>query len=111
MMLRASVNDPNADMRVVTGESGDSGVPHDAALLALTEAVFRMDTEAANEARDAIAQAIDPQAAVDATAVAAHFNAITRVADATGVQLDRFTEENTGDLRAELDLNALDTTE
>jgi len=105
-MLRASVSDPETDINVVTSEPEGKTVPCSAELTALAEAVFHQDSAAAREAREKIAQAINPQAAIDAIAVAAHFNAITRIADATGVELDRFTSENSADLRETLGLDA-----
>ena len=47
-------------------------------------------------------------AMVDALTVAAGFNGITRVADATGIPLDPTTQEVTGSMRAETGIDAFD---
>lgn len=45
-------------------------------------------------------------ALVDAAAVAATFNAIDRVADATGIPIEEAKAESTADFRAQLGINA-----
>jgi hypothetical protein len=51
------------------------------------------------------------QQAVDTLVVAAAFNGITRVADATGIPLDENTAATTVDMRAGVGLNAFDYAE
>ena len=46
---------------------------------------------------------------VDAAAVISHFDAINRVADAAGIELDRTMDEATADMRNQLGFNRYDT--
>lgn len=111
-MLRASTAETNTDIGVVREGAGrdDGTVPEAAALLALAEAIHDRDQGRIDAAREAIAGALGPDAAVDSIAVCAQFEAITRVADTTGVQLDTALEKSSAGIRDQLGLNAFDTT-
>ena len=111
-MLRASTAGQGADLLVVTeGAARNNGaVPQAAELLAFAEAVHARDAVATKTAGNALISAIGEEGLVDAAAVCAHFDAITRVADATGVQLDRGLESSSEDIRTELRLNVFNTT-
>ena len=111
-MLRASTADLDASLNSIReGASGDDGaVPESASLLAFSEAIHARDREKIDAARTAIAEALGDPAAVDSAAVCAHFDAITRVADATGVQLDSALENGSAGIREELGLDAFNTT-
>ena len=111
-MLRASTADQSADLLVVTegAARNDGAVPRAAELLVFAEAVHARDAAATGAARRALLSALGEEALVDSAAVCAHFDAITRVADATGVQLDRGLESSSEEIRAELGLNAFDKT-
>ena len=81
-----------ADLGIVTGRSdGDGGVPHGAFLLALAEAVARWQWDAVADLRREGIERLGAQETSDAILVAAGFNGITRVADATGIHLDAHT--------------------
>ena len=84
-----------------------TGVPHGEALLAFAEAVLGEDVDALSAARATLAAALGPKALVDAAAVVALFNAIDRIADATGTPLDEQMRAKTTSLRADLDLDRL----
>ncbi len=99
-MLRAS-------SKATTGERLDTaatvqgeidGVPHGQLLVGFVDAVVGRDPLAADAARAALAEAAGPVAVVDAAAVLANFEMMTRVADGTGAhqlpeRLATLTEE------------------
>jgi len=60
------------------------------------------------EARSRLVEVIDPEAALDASAVVASFHVVARIADATGIPLDRDMYERTADLRAQMGLERLE---
>jgi hypothetical protein len=102
LLLRASGEQTNNsyDINAVTSASGDAGVEHGAWLRALSEQTIRGEWAALADTRIAAAAAMGHQQCVDALTVAAAFNGITRVADATGIPLDHNTDDATADLRS-----------
>ncbi len=64
------------------------------------------DPAALGEARAALIAAMGTEAMVDASAVAAMFNAIDRVADSTGCPIDEDRLEPTADFRESLGISA-----
>lgn len=56
-------------------------------------------------ARASVLKSIGAAALVDAAGVAGNFNAIDRIADATGTPLDQQTLQETEDLREQLQIN------
>jgi len=82
------------------------GVPHGAILVDFAEAVLGDNDERASRARLALSERLGDAALVDAAAVVAFFNAIDRVADATGIPLDPERIDLTADLRAQLGIDA-----
>ena len=86
------------------------GVADAAVLLALADAVIAEDETAIPAARAAVIEAIGEAALVDAAAVIAGFNGITRIADATGIPLEDGKAEQTADWRAELGIDAFQRT-
>lgn len=74
-------------------------MPHDDQLRALTEHAIRGEWADLGGVRTAAARAMGEQAMVDALTVAAAFNGITRVADATGIPLDESTARTTQAMR------------
>ena len=88
----------------VTGE-GDSGVAHGRALLDFAEAaVGGAETETAR-ARDALIAAVGEAGFVDAAGVVASFNAVVRIADATGIPVEDFKLARTVEERAALGID------
>lgn len=83
----------------------DSGVPHGRLLLAFAEAAVA-DAEDLKARRDAVADALGQDATIDAAAVIAIFQAVVRIADATGIPLEDAKAEISAEFRAELGLNA-----
>ena len=82
------------------------GVPHERELVALAEAVVRGDeSELATARRQALA-ALGPESLVAAVAVAANFERMVRIADATGIPLDAPLDAISAGMRAELGIDA-----
>ena len=84
---------------------GDGGIPHGALLAAFAEAVVGGDGDALAAARSAVLHALGAEALADSCGVAATFNAIDRVADATGVPIDEKRIAVTADLRERLGID------
>ena len=105
MLLRASGVTRNRayDLKTVTGVAqDDGGVPHGRLLVEFAEAVLGEDEKALAHARAALRAAIGPAGLADAAGVVGLFNAIDRVADATGIPLELEKLEASADFRAVL---------
>ncbi len=113
MLLRASGEreDTEYNLSAVTSSDQDAGVPHGDWLRALTEAAISRDWATLAPCLQDASAAMGHQQAVDALVVAAAFNGITRVADATGIPLDDNTADTTVDLRALVGLDDFDYAE
>lgn len=85
--------------------AADTGVENGSLLIALAEAIVADDKPAMAEARRRIIEAMGVAALVDAAGVAAYFNGIDRIADATGTPLDPASAEDTADMRAALGID------
>lgn len=96
------------DLHAVTdaGAAGSCGVAHERELLALAEAVVGGDEIALTQARREALAALGPESFVAAAAVAANFERMVRIADATGIPLDAPLAAISADLRAELGIDA-----
>jgi hypothetical protein len=88
--------------------AGESGIPHGALVIEFAEALLAGDPARLERARSAIVQAMGPAALVDCAAVAGLFNAIDRVADATGAPLEDDKAADTASLRTEIGIDAFD---
>ena len=110
MLLRASGQQTadDYDLSSVTDAHADPGVLHGDHLRALTEATIRGQWLQLDGIRRRAAAAMGPQQATDALVVAAAFNGITRVADATGVPLDENTAATTAALRSATGIDHFD---
>ncbi len=91
-MLSWSSNDAglDVDLTVVAGaEPGSGSVPldHGAALLRFATACARRDDDELVAARNALVAETDAAFMVDAAAVAANFEMMTRLADGTGARM------------------------
>lgn len=84
MFLRAS--EPNADLAgaISVDSGGGANIPHGEELRRFALAVLAGENEVISTARKALVNALGPKGLVDAAAVVAMFNAINRIADATG---------------------------
>ena len=111
MLLRASgvTHNRDYDLNAVTGAvEGDAGVPHGRLLVEFAEAVLGEDEEVLNHARAALGAVIGPAGLVDAAGVVGLFNAIDRVADATGIPLEAEKAVASADFRAALGVDRFD---
>jgi hypothetical protein len=77
-------------------------VPNGGELVRFAEAVIAGSVEELDEARRELTNALGPAGLVDTAAVAGLFDAIDRVADATGIPLEEQKAAATADLRARL---------
>ena len=75
-------------------------------MIEFAEAVLGDDEARLQAARQAIHDALGPDAVVDSAGVAGLFNAIDRVADATGAPLEADKAEMSAALRAEIGIDA-----
>jgi len=80
-------------------------VPHGAVLIRLADAVLGDNDNALRDARRAVLAALGPAGLSDAAGVIGLFNAIDRVADATGIPLEPDKAEDSADFRVALGLD------
>lgn len=88
-----------ADLAAIVEGDGDGGLPFGAELIAFADAAGGFDDSSLGIARDRLSTAAGTSFMVDAAAVLANFEMMTRVADGTGA---RFPAE-TATARAALD--------
>jgi hypothetical protein len=107
-LLRESskANNRDYDLGLLTGAQGDGNIPHGALLVSFADAVIGTDDQQLAIVRAAILREMGDDALVDASAIAATFNAIDRVADATGIPIEDNKAASTADFRAALGINA-----
>jgi hypothetical protein len=108
LLLRASglTQNRDYDLNAVTGAGqSDAGVPHGRLLVLFAEAALGEDDAALADARAALLAALGPAGLVDAAGVVGLFNAIDRVADATGIPLEAEKAEASADFRAAFGLD------
>lgn len=102
MLLRESSEQPGSiNVAAVTDSALESGMRHGAHLNILVQACISGDRNALVDACAIAEPAMGASAVRDVLIVAAGFNGITRVADATGIPLDRSTAEATRELRSQ----------
>ena len=106
MLLRASGVTANRDydLAAVT-RGGDIGVPSGRFLVEFAEAVLGENDTALSRIRAALLTALGPRGLVDAAAIVGLFDAIDRVADATGIPLEADKVVQSADIRATLGLD------
>ena len=106
-MLRASGRHYGREfgLGAVVARDGSSGVRHEAELLAFADAVVA-DRSPLVQARATLNGVAGSEAMVDAAAVIAGFDAITRVADGTGIPLEAPKAAATAGWRSELGIDA-----
>ncbi len=109
MLLRASGEDNKDqggyDLQAMMG-GGDGGVEDGEVLVAYAEAVLGVEGSDLASAGEHLRLALGDAALVDAAAVIATFNAVDRMADATGTPLEDYKAEATAEWRADLGLDA-----
>ena len=111
-MLRASgqASGEDFDLAAITdgSDGAPSGVPHGELLVGLAEAGVRRDEARLALLRDDIRKAMGDEQLVDAIAVAGNFQRMVRIADGTGIPLDKIAMQISQDIRDELGLDHLD---
>ena len=109
-MLRASEKHAGQayDLDAITAGGGETGVPHGDLLIAFGEAVLGDDDESLAAARGAIVDRLGAAALVDAAGIVGLFDAIDRVADATGTPLEDWKAAQTESIRDDLAINRFD---
>ncbi len=86
------------DLTSIATGLGTGGVPFGAELLAFAEAIAEWDDEELAETRERLCAAAGEPFMIDAAAVAANFEMMTRVADGTGARFDDATRHARADL-------------
>lgn len=87
MLSWSSTEEGNpADLSAIVDGSGDGGLPHGAALVGFAEAIAGWDDTVLAAARERLVDDAGEAFMVDAAAVAANFEMMTRVADGTGAR-------------------------
>jgi hypothetical protein len=104
MALRASAPDADLEQAAFGDAEASAGVEHGAELRTFARAVLADEGVAA--ARDALVTLVGPEGAFDAAGVVAFFNAVDRVADATGTWLDDGMKMGAELLLKDLDIGA-----
>ena len=90
---------------VTADGGGDGGVANGALLIRFADAVLTGSDEELAAVRTEIADTMGGEALTDTAAVAALFNAIDRVADSTGIEMEAEKAEATADFRADIGVN------
>ena len=85
--------------------AASTGVENSNILIAFADAVVADDKAALETARRQITDAMGEAALVDAAGVAAYFNGIDRIADATGTPVDPASAEATTEMRSALGID------
>jgi hypothetical protein len=85
---------------------GHGGVPHGQLLMDFGGAVIGDDPARLAACRDAVRRALGDEALADAAGVAAVFNAVVRIADATGIPLEDAKAVASRDVRAAIGIDA-----
>ena len=108
MLLRESSKKAGlaVNLNAVTGTSADAvGISNAEALFEIADAVCRGDPIELSSTRRDASTSLGDLGLVDAIAVAAAFNGITKVANATGLPLDQSTHDRTTKMRRQTGLD------
>lgn len=106
MLLRASGQHTGDkyDLTAILG-SRDDKIPHAALLSAYAEAFYAEDPGVLEKARNALRASVGDAVLVDAAGIVGVYDAVVRIADATGTPLEDYKVEISGGLREELGIN------
>jgi len=107
-MLRVSsqTTATEIDLQAIAGraDSAARGITFGPELMRFAEALARRDAQALAQSREKLLQAAGPAVLVDAAGVAANFQRMVRIADATGIPVDDMQSELGRQVREELGL-------
>ena len=95
------------NVRALADPAVESGVANGRALLEFASAVAGRDDAQLARTREALRAEMGDAGVADAAAVAANFERMVRIADATGIELGDWMETFTADVRADLALERL----
>ena len=104
MLLRASGdrNNESYNLDSVTSEGiSDAGVNNGAFLMELAAAVYAQDADVLADIRTRGVKLLGERGLAEAMGIASGFNGITKVANGTGLPLDKSTADITGEMRTE----------
>ncbi|MEQ1700721.1 MAG: hypothetical protein ABMA25_11455 [Ilumatobacteraceae bacterium] len=93
-----------ADLAAIAEGDGDGGLPFGAELVAFAEAAGGFDDAALAVARAALSAAAGEAFMIDAAAVIANFEMMTRVADGTGARFPAESATHRAAIDARLDI-------
>ena len=108
MLLRGSGQHTGDDYdlaALVEADAGGGGVAAGEALARYADAFFEDGRGSFAAARDRLHEETGPEALVDAAGVLAIFNAVVRIADATGIPLEEQKAAMSADFRDALGIN------
>ena len=107
-MLRVSAltTSTEIDLQAINGdaESAAVGIEFGVELMRFAESVATGERDAVRRRRQQLLDAAGPAVLVDAAGVAANFQRMVRIADATGIPVDDMTTELGQEVRQELDI-------
>ena len=109
-MLRVSsdANKQDVDLNAVMGK-GDGGVEGGSELTAFAEATVSGGDNAITSAREKLIQRLGPEATVDAAGVIGNFERMVRIADGTGIPLDKPMSMISADFRGEVGIDGFES--
>ena len=110
LSLSADISQQDVDLQVING-CGDGRVPFGRELMKFAEAIAGSDELALLSARAALLDAAGSAVVVDAAAVAANFQRMVRIADATGIPVDRMMTALSGSIQQDLDLRRFNSSQ
>ena len=93
---------------IVDGQAGDEAVPYGALLSQLVEVTLRPSEHPeldASHIRSQLSTGISPEGLVDASAIIGNFQRMVRIADGTGIPLDKPVAVLSAGVREELGIN------
>ena len=117
MLLRANsqLNDEEADLAAITqGSSAPDAVPHGQLLAQWVEQTLGAaapQAPSASELRAELAEALGVEGLVDAAAILGNFQRMVRIADGTGIPLDRPVSVISANLRKDLGIDQFGSAE
>ena len=108
-MLRVSakISNKDVDIQALAGDPASANVamPLGAELMRFAESLAQRDGPALGVARQTLLEAAGPEVLVDAAGVAANFQRMVRIADATGIPYDDIGSEMGKQIRKDLNLD------
>ena len=104
MLLRANseLNGTETNLSAITNIEAESGVKAGSLLSQLVESTLNSDALRATDVRAQIVESLGEEGLVDAAAVLGNFQRMVRIADGTGIPLDRPVSVISANIRSEL---------